>query len=297
MKIAFFAKEINNKWDSKLSELLEYCVKRNVKLMFFNELYEHLKEKSNFSLPSAEIFSTHEELKGADLLISLGGDGTLLGSATYIRDSKIPVAGINFGRLGFLTAARFNGDDKAWIDALLDKNIALAQLPLLEISSNSLPADFYPFALNEFSIQRTAPSMISIDLKINGEDIPTYWADGLMVATSTGSTAYSLSVGGPLVMPGSNVFIIAPIAPHNLNVRPLIVPDDSVLEFRVEARDDSPIITLDNRYVKADNNTVIRLSKANYHIDNVVLSNNNSSFFKALQDKLMWGVDKRNHLL
>lgn len=297
MEIAFFAKEINSKWDRSLERLLAYCTCAGAGISYYRELWEHLKMKDDFALPEGKIFDSYEQLSGVDMVISLGGDGTLLGSATFIRDSGIPVAGINFGRLGFLTAARFDEGENSWIKDLFSDNIALAQLPLLHLEGENIPDDIYPYALNEISVQRTVPSMISIDLSINGEELPTYWADGILIATSTGSTAYSLSVGGPLVMPGADVFIIAPIAPHNLNVRPLIVPGNSVIELKVCSREKDPVVTLDNRLFKYENNTLLRISKAGHHINNVVLPGKNFSFFKALKDKLMWGEDKRNYLL
>ena len=240
-----------------------------------------------------EDFQSWEDLPAdTGLFLSLGGDGTFLQSLTFVRDRGIPVAGINFGRLGFLATAR--ADECArWADDLLAGRYRVEERSLLHVSSEAVPADFYPYALNEVSFQRRGAGMLSIHVTLDGRELPPYWADGLVIATPTGSTAYSLSVGGPLVMPDSEVMVIAPIAPHNLNVRPLVVPMRSVLELSVFSREESALLTLDNRFLPIASGTTVRLARAPFGLQYASLSDD--SFIGALRTKLVWGADKRNN--
>lgn len=217
-----------------------------------------------------------------------------------VRERRIPVAGINFGRLGFLTAARIGADscDRS-MEAILEGRYDVMERSLIRISLESgtepcsLSAeDFYPFALNEVTLQRSRPYMVGIEVKIDGRPIPTYWADGLLVATATGSTAYSLSVGGPVAIPGSGVFIMTPIAPHNLNVRPLILPDNSRIEVLIHSKGYPTLLSADNRTYEIPEGEVISIEKASFPIRSVSLSG--GGFFDALSEKLLWGEDKRN---
>ncbi len=297
MIIAFFARDIKPKWESHLCLILNYCQQQGYEMRYYSELYDYLNKNTVLELNGGEIFTSYEQIKDVDILISLGGDGTLLRSLPIVRDSNVPVVGINFGKLGFLTAIKLKEDDNLECFKTFTRGAFKPfQLPVLKLSSDSVPSDIYPYALNEISIQRTTPSLITIDVRINGVAIPTYWADGLMIATATGSTAYSLSVGGPIVMPGADVFIITPIAPHNLNVRPLIVPDNSELELSVNTNNEEVLIALDNRLFKAQDGVNIKISKADFHLRNVSLSETSSSFFNALREKLSWGEDKRNYI-
>ncbi len=225
------------------------------------------------------------------LFLSLGGDGTFLQSLTFVRDRGIPVAGVNFGRLGFLTAVRADaGGD--WIDALLSGRYNVEERSLLRVVCAALPDGFYPFALNEVAVQRRGTSMLQIHVRIDGRELPTYWADGLVLSTPTGSTAYNLSVGGPVVMPSSDVMVIAPIAPHNLNVRPLVVPIEAAVEFTFHSREEDALITLDNRSCVIPSGTTVSLARGRYGLRYVSLSDDN--FISALSTKLFWGADKRN---
>lgn len=239
-----------------------------------------------------EDFTSWEDLPDdTDLFLSLGGDGTFLQSLTFVRDRGIPVAGINFGHLGFLTTARAD-EGEAWIDDLLARRYTVDRRNLLRVSSAALPESFYPFALNEVSIQRRGASMLQVDVSINERMLPTYWADGLVIATPTGSTAYNLSVGGPVVMPGSDVMVIAPIAPHNLNVRPLVVPLGASVEFTFHSREAGALLTLDNRSCKVPSGTTVGVARGEFGLRYVSLSDDN--FIGALRTKLLWGADKRN---
>lgn len=229
---------------------------------------------------------------GVDIFLSLGGDGTFLNSLTMVRDSGIPVAGINFGRLGFLTSAGSGDSGCAVLDRMLEGNYSVRKRSLLEVSYEGFPEEFYPYALNEVALQRGDPYMIGIEVRINGMSIPTYWADGLLIATATGSTAYSLSFGGPVAVPDSSVFIVTPMAPHNLNVRPLIVPDTSEIEVVLRTGGHRAMISADNRSEEVEGDRTIRIRKAAFTLSCV--SFGKDGFFQALHEKLLWGEDRRN---
>ena len=221
-----------------------------------------------------------------DLAVSLGGDGTLLSSVPLVRDKKIPVAGINFGRLGFLTTS---GADK--VSALLRGEFTTEKRPLLKVDTKNLPDGFYPYALNEFAVQRKGPAVLELDLKVNGTPIPRYMADGVLVASATGSTAYSLSAGGPVVMPGCKTLIIVPIAPHNLNIRPLVVSDTSSIEVSFSTRYKDATLSADNRSFSLPDGASATFTSSDAGIELVSADND---FMQALSSKLYWGADWRN---
>ena len=252
-----------------------------------------LREKGATPLCYGEDFLSWKELPDdTDLFLSLGGDGTFLQSITFVRDRGIPVAGINFGRLGFLTTARAS-DAASWIDDLLAGRFTVEERSLLRVICADMPDEFYPFALNEVSLQRRGAGMLSVHVSIDGRDLPTYWSDGLVISTPTGSTAYNLSVGGPVVMPSSEVIVIAPIAPHNLNVRPLVAPIGSALEMSFDSRGESAILVLDNRPFEIRPGTRVSIMRGRYGLRYASLSDHN--FINALRTKLLWGEDRRNN--
>lgn len=297
MRVALFGKKIDEKSMEDFAELMRLLNRRQeIEWSFYLPFYERYKEKVQF--PSGIYFHDYSDLESnTDLFLSLGGDGTILESLTLVRDKKIPVAGINFGRLGFLTTESVD-DKNLWIEQLLSKSFAIEKRTLLRVENSNLKdynpdksLSYYPFALNEVSVQRLEPAMLEIHVKIDGESIPVYWADGILIATATGSTAYSLSVGGPVVTPGSKVLVIAPIAPHNLNVRPLVVPESSKIEISFTGRVKEAQLTMDNRYFKIKKDETVVVQAADYTLDCVTLNNN---FFRALNEKLLWGEDKRN---
>ncbi len=230
--------------------------------------------------------------EGTDIFVSVGGDGTFLSSAVIVGDTGIPVLGVNLGRLGFLSE---NTPDEV-VDEVMSGRYAIESRKLLHASFSgsrmSELAGIYPYALNEITIHRAGPAMLGVDVSIDGSPLPTYWADGLLVATSSGSTAYSLSVGGPIVMPDSEVLIVSPIAPHNLNVRPLIVPDSSRISLSLRARDEKVFLTVDNRSREVSTDLGMEISLAQFSLRRVRLSGSN--FIKALRTKLFWGEDIRN---
>lgn len=252
-----------------------------------------LREKGATPICYGEDFLSWEDLPDdTDLFLSLGGDGTFLQSLTFVRDRGIPVAGINFGRLGFLTTAR--ADDTGWVDDLLSGRYQVEERSLLRVVCADMPEDFYPFALNEVSLQRRGAGMLSVHVRIDGRDLPAYWSDGLVISTPTGSTAYNLSVGGPIVMPSSEVMVIAPISPHNLNVRPLVAPIGSVIEMSFESRGGNALLMLDNRAVEIRPGTEVSIARGRYGLRYASLSDNN--FINALRAKLLWGEDRRNNI-
>ena len=250
-----------------------------------------LREKGATLVVFGEDFHSGDDLPDdTDLFLSLGGDGTFLQSVTFVRDRGIPVAGINYGHLGFLTTAR--ADEEGWADALLEGRFSVEERSLLRVTCAELPGGFYPFALNEVSLERRGTGMLQISVTIDGRALPPYWADGLVTATPTGSTAYNLSVGGPVVMPASDVMVIAPIAPHNLNVRPMVIPMDSAVEMSFLSRGEGAQLTLDNRSCRIPGGTCLSICRGRYGLRYVSLSDDN--FIHALQTKLFWGEDRRN---
>ncbi|MEM6299919.1 MAG: NAD kinase, partial [Bacteroidota bacterium] len=241
-----------------------------------------------------EVFRSKDDLEDVDLMLSIGGDGTFLECVTLIQEREIPVLGINSGRLGFLATTALH-QIKPHLEALFNNYFTTESRTLLEFTSNK-PEIFKdaPIALNEFAIlKRDSSSMIVVNAYIDGEFLNSYWADGLILSTPTGSTGYSLSVGGPVVVPNSGNFIIAPISPHNLNVRPLIVPDTSVIAFEVTGRSDKFLAVLDSRYEKVDATIQIAVKKADYKAHFVRLQQ--ETFLKTLRQKLNWGMDIRNY--
>lgn len=290
MKTVLFGKRIDKTNIGKLilfvNKLKEY---RDVEFCYHSSFYNLIKEFSQ-ELPQGGVFTSYDELPQTDLFLSLGGDGTFLESLTMVRDRDIPIAGINFGRLGFLTTACVD-ENNPWIEKLITGDYTIEERTLLHLGKDDMPEGFYPYAMNEITIQRTTPSMLEVDIAIDGQKLPKYWADGILVATATGSTAYSLSIGGPIVTPDSKVLIIAPIAPHNLNVRPLIVPDSSKVEISFQGRNPQALLTVDNRSFNLGAGEKVTITKGNFPIKTISINNN---FIAALNQKLLWGEDKRN---
>ena len=227
-----------------------------------------------------------------DIVMSVGGDGTFLSASKRVGNSGIPVLGINTGRVGFLSEY---GPEEA-CEAIISKAYTLEDRALLETRVNGemreSDSSFWPYTLNEISVLRGGASILGVDVCLDGNPLPTYWADGLLVSTSSGSTAYSLSVGGPICVPDSKVIIIAPIAPHNLNVRPLVVPDSTVVSISMRSRDKEVAMSMDNRNVRLSADSTLEVKVAQFSLKRVRLAK--SSFIKALTTKLFWGEDIRN---
>jgi NAD+ kinase len=255
---------------------------------FFNQFYSFVTMPGSYST-----FNSSEDLdEDIDCIISLGGDGTLLDVVTLVRDKGIPVLGINYGRLGFL-ASIGKEEIQSAVDALMDQTYVLDPRTLLHVDADMPLFGDVPYALNEITIHKkdTSP-MIKIHTYLNGEFLNTYWADGLIVSTPTGSTGYSLSCNGPVVFPDSGSFVITPVSPHNLNIRPIVVPDDTVISFEVEGRTDGFLCTLDSRRELVTKEVQLAVKKEAFKINLIRLNENN--FLNTLRNKLSWGLDKRN---
>jgi NAD+ kinase len=291
--VAIFGKELNHKFKRDIIFLLDYLKEQKIEIQIHKKYLNKLIEEYGLELGHAIPFtSARNRNNKPDLFISIGGDGTFLDSTILLRDTRIPIMGINTGRLGFL--ARVSSEDiRESIDNFFSGNFKIEQRSLLEVTTENDLFGKKNFALNECTVHKNDnASMIIIHTYVNGEFLNSYWADGLIVSTPTGSTAYSLSVGGPIVAPGSNNFIIAPIAPHNLNMRPMVVSDDSEITLKIEGRTDRSLVSLDSRMQRIDASCVMKIKKAKYLINLVQFPN--QTFFKTLRHKLHWGLDKRN---
>ena len=292
MKIAIYSRGVENDQLKDIHKLYEELIKNGVEPVFFqdffNQFYSSVDLNNQYST-----FNAFEDLDSSiDCVLSLGGDGTMLDTVTMVRDSGIPVLGINYGRLGFL--ANIGRDEiQGVIDAIAERKYVLDKRTLIHLEANVPLFGETPYALNEFSIhKRDISPMIKIHTYLNGEFLNTYWADGIIVATPTGSTGYSLSCGGPVVFPESNSFVITPVAPHNLNIRPIVVPDDNIISFELEGRTDDFLVTLDSRKEIVSKEVQLAVKKETFDIKLVRLNENN--FLQTLRSKLSWGLDKRN---
>ena len=292
MQVAIFGKSIETKWMSRLFQILDYLECRGVSLVWFEPFYRFLMEQIPGSLRSSDCFTMQTGLpQECALLLNLGGDGNFLASLLLIKERPVPVMGINFGRLGFLAGVGSEPYDSC-LDRLIHGDYCIEERSVIEVSSPALPEDFYPYALNECALQRKSPGMISIGIRLQAGELPAFWADGLIVATATGSTAYSLSVGGPVVFPSADVLVVAPIAPHNLNVRPIVIPNSEWLAVVAQGRAEEMLLTLDNRAVSIPCGSEIKIGRAPFVLRYVSLQRQH--FISALHEKLLWGFDKRN---
>jgi NAD+ kinase len=292
MKIAIYSRGIENEQMKDIRQLFDELMKNGVEPVFFqdffNQFYTSIELKGPYST-----FSSHEDLDpNTDCMISLGGDGTMLDTITLVRDSGIPVLGINYGRLGFL-ANLGREEIQGVIEAIVERKYVEDKRSLIHLDANLPLFGKTPYALNEFTIHKKDSSpMIKIHTYLNGEFLNTYWSDGLIVSTPTGSTGYSLSCGGPVVFPDSNSFVITPVSPHNLSIRPIIVPDNTIISFELEGRTDGFLITLDSRREIVGKEVQLAVKKEQFDIKLIRLNENN--FLQTLRSKLSWGYDKRN---
>lgn len=292
MKVALYSQKIKKDFYPYLDEFLRVTAGFGWEMMLTQELKKELLKRYPALAPCAIYTSPSDFKKGIDLMISIGGDGTFLEAVNYIRNSKVPIMGINSGRLGFLSNVSKTMIGEA-LTRINEKKYALQNRSLLEISTKDNLFEHENYALNELTIhKKDSASMISIRVELDGKYMNTYWADGLIVASPTGSTAYSLSCGGPIVTPGCQVHIITPIAPHNLNVRPVLIPDFKEIKLVAECRSRSLLLTLDSRSRSIKNKYEITVKKAPYTVD--IVHFEDYSFIDTIRDKLLWGLDKRN---
>ncbi|OBX25665.1 NAD+ kinase [Gelidibacter algens] len=293
MKIAIYSQYYKGNEESA-AVLLNYLSQKASEVFIEDHFYqlidEHLDLKTNF-----KNFKTFQTLDNSfDLLISIGGDGTILRAITFVSDRSIPIIGINTGRLGFLATIQNNQIESA-LDSIFKGDYKISERSLLSIETQPKNKELSQlnFALNEIALSRkNTTSMITVNTRLNGEYLTTYWADGLIVSTPTGSTGYSLSCGGPVISPDAKSFVITPIAPHNLSARPLVIPDETEIQLKVDGREDFYLISLDSRIATLHNSTIVTVKKADFNIKMIEL--HSESFIDTLRKKLLWGEDKRN---
>jgi NAD+ kinase len=292
MKAAIYSRVMEDEQQQDVQLFFDELNRQKIEPVIFQQYFDQIKDI--IRLPEeVKTFSLSEHLnEDIELIISLGGDGTLLDTVTLVREKPVSIMGINFGRLGFLASIGRNEVAMA-VKAIANRTYVVDKRTMIHVDADLPLFGNVPYALNEFSIhKRDTASMIKIHTYLNGEFLNTYWADGLIVATPTGSTGYSLSCGGPIVFPESGSFVITPVAPHNLNVRPIIIPDDNIISFEVESRSENIICALDSRREIVGKNVSLAVRKEEFPISLLRLSENN--FLQTLHNKLTWGLDKRN---
>lgn len=293
MKIALFGTVFSEHFDKYIQHLIKKLEAEKIDIVIEDSFYTFLKGRLRFKF-DVETFKDSVDLKDkkADILFSIGGDGTLLKAITFIKKTNVPIMGINTGRLGFISSIPPDQIDEA-INDLINNNYKINKRNLLELHTDNNLFQNKNFALNEVAIvKKDTSSMIKIDAYVNDEFLNTYWADGLVVATPTGSTGYSLSCGGPIIIPGTNNFVITPIAQHNLNVRPIVIDNNSVIKLKVEDRDKLALVSLDSCSRAFDSSVELVIKKAKFTIN--LIEPQGNSFISTIRHKLMWGIDKRN---
>ncbi len=292
MKVALFGKDYKGDQQKYLQQIIDKLVLNNVDLSLFQPFYDKLKNSLN--LPEKiTFFNSHVDLKeDADMLFSIGGDGTILDTVPYVRDSGIPILGFNLGRLGFLSSVPKNEIEQA-LENVFKGDYYLNKRALLQLDQPQNIFGDLNFALNDLTIYRNnTTSLIVVHVYVDDKFLNSYWGDGLIVSTPTGSTAYSLSVGGPIISPGSQNFVIAPIASHNLTVRPIVIRDSSVIKIKIEGREDKYLMTMDSRHSTINKEDELLIRRCDFEVNLVELKN--KDFFSTIRDKLLWGVDTRN---
>jgi NAD+ kinase len=293
MKVAIFGQYYQNDTRPIIKDIFVFFNRNHVEMVieenFLKILYEEKIVEKQY-----KTFSSHTDLDNSfAIVISIGGDGTILRAATYVRDSGIPILGVNAGRLGFLAKVQKESIE-SFLQIVLEKKYSITERTLLSMEcSPTLAQMSVDFAMNEVAVSRKdTTSMITIETFLKGEYLNSYCADGLIIATPTGSTGYSLSCGGPILTPDVKGLVITPIAPHNLNARPLVIPDDTEITLKVSGREEQYLVSLDSRITSVNNNSVLKIKKTPFRINMVEIPE--ETFFKTLRNKLLWGEDKRN---
>lgn len=291
MKIGIHGKEFNKKFIPLLDRIFHKLNEYNVNV-YVSTKFEKFLNASVFKKYKWKTFSHGSDLKKLDFFLSVGGDGTLLDSVTYVGHNETPILGINIGRLGFL--ATINQEDaEESLEKILNGKFTLDKRAVLRLESNKKLFGKLNFALNDFTlVKKDSSSMITVHAYIDGEFLNSYWADGIIVSTPTGSTGYSLSCGGPLVFPRSGNFLITPVSPHNLTVRPIIVSDTSEISFKVEGRSKKFLISLDSRIAVVDPSVKLKVVRESFNVNLILMEGQH--YFKTLRQKLNWGLDIRN---
>jgi NAD+ kinase len=291
MKFAIFGQNYQENTEKVTIEVIQILQENNIEIVIEKQFSNNFQEVTK-EIPT---FSSHEELNASfDVFISIGGDGTILRAVTFVRDKNIPIVGINTGRLGFLATVQLE-NISLLLQKIIKKEYKISKRRLLELQCTPKNPDLVDlnFALNEITVSRKdSTSMITIETYLNGEYLNSYWADGLIISTPTGSTGYSLSCGGPVLMPDVNSLVITPIAPHNLNARPLVVPDEMEIELRVSGREEHYLVSLDSRITSVTNETLLRIKKTSFQINMIEFKE--EGFLKTIRKKILWGEDRRN---
>lgn len=289
VRFAIFGNAYQAHKSASIPKILSFLGEANAEICIDREFYDFLTIEQHLEIEVAEVFSGNDF--DADFVISMGGDGTFLKAASRVGDKCIPIVGINMGRLGFL--ADVHPDEiETCLAALCQGCYAVEEREVLQVSTDGAAFEGCCFALNDIAIlKRDNASMISVRTNINGEYLTTFQADGLIVSTPTGSTAYSLSNGGPIIAPGTKVFLLTAVAPHSLNARPIVIADDSVVTLTVESRSHNFLVAIDGRSEKCKEGTTLTLRKAPYNVR--VVKRTDKSYFPTLRDKMMWGADVR----
>jgi len=294
MKIAIFGQYYQNNTAEIVTKVVEFLEKNEISIAFEHSFLSILQEK-NIVLKTFASFSNYAELDSdIDALISIGGDGTILKAATFIRDKNIPIIGINAGRLGFLATVQYENIE-VLLEKLIRKNYIISKRSLLSVRTFPEYDNFkeLDFALNEVTVARKdTTSMITIDTSLNNEYLTSYWADGLIISTPTGSTGYSLSCGGPVLTPEVASLVVTPMAPHNLNARPLVITDDTEITLKVSGREEQFLISLDSRIAAVAIDTTVYIKKAPFTLS--IIEFKEETFLATIRKKLLWGADKRN---
>ena len=292
MVLALFSQEINESVNDVIQSFFISKFSKESKFYVEKKLYDQLAFDGDLELIP---FNKSKDLDSSiDLLVSIGGDGTFLRTIEYVRDLNIPVMGINTGNLGFLATIKKENLDQA-VEKIYNKKFKVENRSVIKVNSEEigLPKNLFPYALNEISVVRKdTTSMINIKTSLDGNHLNSYWADGLIISTPTGSTGYSLSCGGPVISPSSGSLVLTPISPHNLNARPLVISDETKIELSVSGREENHLLSIDSNIFTVQNQTKITIEKPNFDFKIAHFSNNN--FYKTLKEKLLWGKDKRN---
>ncbi len=293
IKVALFGQKTSTSLEDIITPFLNYLSVHQIEYCIEEKFLKTISVLTDVNLTKVETFTSYHDLdKNVKFLFAFGGDGTILSTTTIVRDSNIPIVGVNTGRLGFL--------------ATINKSVLLEQLNnFFEGNYNIIPRSLIKierkdgveiednYAINEVTVvRRETTSMITIEAYLNGEFLNSFWSDGLIISTPTGSTGYNLSCGGPIVHPSNQNFIITPVAPHNLNVRPLIVSENSVIELKIRSRANEYFLSLDHRNIALNTDVELKISKADFKIN--IVEANDASYFRTLRDKMLWGSDKRN---
>jgi len=289
MKFALFGNIYQSKKSAAIQQVLSTLAAFGAEVFVDQEYYDFLRDNQHIVPNAVKVFSGDDF--DADFVISMGGDGTFLKAASRVREKQIPILGVNMGRLGFL-ADVCPDDIERCVDALHNDDFSIESRALIEVSTDGEPLEGFNCALNDVAIlKRDTASMISVRASINGQYLNTYQADGLVISTPTGSTAYSLSNGGPIIVPGTKVFSMTAVAPHSLNVRPIVLADSSIIELEVESRSHNFLVAIDGRSEKCKEGVKLTLRRAPYDIQ--VVKRPDHRYFNALREKMMWGADSR----